>query len=144
MILASGLMETCLDTFGIDTYEVVAELDVKKLEHLKARHPLYERESLIVLAPYVTLESGTGCVHTAPGHGREDYETGLKYGLDIYSPVDDSGHFTEDVEFFADLEVVAANRSINDRLSDTGALLKEQEISHEYPQLGIHDTSLIF
>ena len=133
MILARGLMETCLDTFGIDTYEVVAELDVKKLEHLKAKHPLYERESLIVLAPYVTLESGTGCVHTAPGHGREDYETGLKYGLDIYSPVDDAGHFTEDVEFFAGLGVVEANRAINDKLAKTGALLKEQKISHEYP-----------
>jgi len=133
MVLARGLMETCLDTFGIDTYEVVAELDVRKLEHLKAKHPLYERESLIVLAPYVTLESGTGCVHTAPGHGREDYETGLQYGLDIYSPVDDAGHFTEDVEFFACLEVVEANRAINDKLAKTGALLKEQKISHEYP-----------
>jgi len=133
MVLARGLMETCLDTFGIDTYEVVAELDVRKLEHLKAKHPLYERESLIVLAPYVTLESGTGCVHTAPGHGREDYETGLQYGLDIYSPVDDAGHFTEDVEFFAGLEVVEANRAINDKLAKTGALLKEQKISHEYP-----------
>ncbi len=133
MILARGLMESCLDTFGIDTYEVLAELDVKRLENLKAKHPLYDRESLIVLAPYVTLESGTGCVHTAPGHGREDYETGLEYGLDIYSPVDDAGHFTEDVEFFAGLEVVAANRAINDRLAESGALLKEQEISHEYP-----------
>jgi isoleucyl-tRNA synthetase len=133
MILARGLMETCLDTFGIDTYEVAAELDVKKLEHLKAKHPLYERESLIVLAPYVTLESGTGCVHTAPGHGREDYETGLQYGLDIYSPVDDAGHFTEDVGFFAGLDVVEANRVVNNKLSDVGALLKEQEISHEYP-----------
>jgi isoleucyl-tRNA synthetase len=133
MILARGLMETCLDTFGIETYEVAVELDVKKLEHLKAKHPLHGRESLIVLAPYVTLESGTGCVHTAPGHGREDYETGLQYGLDIYSPVDDAGRFTEEVEFFAGLELVEANQVINDKLSDMGALLKEQEISHEYP-----------
>jgi len=133
MVMARGLMEICLDTFGIDTYEVVAELDTKKLEHLKAKHPLYERESLIVLAPYVTLESGTGCVHTAPGHGREDYETGLQYGLDIYSPVDDSGRFTEEVQYFAGLDVVEANRVINEKLSDVGLLLKEQEISHEYP-----------
>ncbi len=133
MVLARGLMEICLDTFGIDTYEVVVELDTKKLEHLKAKHPLYERESLIVLAPYVTLESGTGCVHTAPGHGREDYETGLQYGLDIYSPVDDAGRFTEEVQFFAGLDVVEANRVINEKLSDIGLLLKEQEISHEYP-----------
>ncbi|MBN1830473.1 MAG: isoleucine--tRNA ligase [Deltaproteobacteria bacterium] len=133
MVMARGLMEICLDTFGIDTYEVVTELDAKKLEHLRAKHPLYERESLIVLASYVTLESGTGCVHTAPGHGREDYETGLQYGLDIYSPVDDAGRFTEEVQFFAGLDVVAANRVINEKLSDVGLLLKEQEISHEYP-----------
>ena len=133
LVLARGLMEACMDVFGIDTYQVIAELDASKLEHLKAKHPLYERESLLVLAPYVTLESGTGCVHTAPGHGREDYETGLQYGLDIYSPVDDAGRFTEEVPFFAGLDVVEANRVINDKLSDVGALLKEQEISHEYP-----------
>ncbi len=133
MILAEGLAAICLDTFGIQDFKIIADLDAKRLEYLKARHPIYEKESLIVLAPYVTLESGTGCVHTAPGHGREDYETGLKYGLDIYSPVDDEGRFTEEVPFFGGLDVVEANQAINNKLADVGALLKEQEISHEYP-----------
>jgi isoleucyl-tRNA synthetase len=133
LILAQGLMAVCMDTFGIRDYRVIAELDPHRLEHLKAKHPLYERESLIVLAPYVTLDAGTGCVHTAPGHGREDYETGLQYKLDVYSPVDDEGRFTKDVAFFAGLQVFEANRTVNKKLKEVGALLKEQKLSHEYP-----------
>ncbi|PKN63159.1 MAG: isoleucine--tRNA ligase [Deltaproteobacteria bacterium HGW-Deltaproteobacteria-15] len=132
-ILAKGLVHVCMDVFGIRDYRIVREFEASELERLKAKHPLYERESLIVLAPYVTLEAGTGCVHTAPGHGREDYETGLAYGLDVYSPVDDSGRFTEDVLFFAGQEVFQANASVNKKLSEKGLLLKEQAISHEYP-----------
>jgi len=85
------------------------------------------------LAPYVTLEAGTGCVHTAPGHGREDYETGLQYDLDVYSPVDDAGRFTDDVEYFAGLGVFEANRAVNQKLSETGALLLEEDLPHDYP-----------
>jgi isoleucyl-tRNA synthetase len=133
LILAEGLMHICMDAFGIRSYAVIAELETSKLEKLVAKHPLYDRESVIVLAPYVTLEAGTGCVHTAPGHGREDYETGLQYNIDIYSPVDDAGRFTEDVEYFAGLHVFEANRAVNDKLDELGALLKEEEISHEYP-----------
>jgi len=133
MILAEGLMDICMDTFGIESYKVIAELEASKLENLKAKHPLYDRESLIVLAPYVTLDAGTGCVHTAPGHGREDYETGLEYNIDIYSPVDDAGRFTEEVGYFASLDVFEANRAVNDKLAEMGALLREEEISHEYP-----------
>ncbi len=133
MILAEGLLEVCMDTFGIDSYEVINRYKAADLENLEARHPLYDRPSVIVLAPYVTLEAGTGCVHTAPGHGREDYETGLQYNLDVYSPVDDSGCFTPEVAYFAGMEVFEANRAVNDKLTEVGALLKEQEIAHEYP-----------
>ncbi len=133
MILAKGLLEVCMDTFGIRSYDILEEFKAGDLENLEARHPLYHRASVIVLAPYVTLEAGTGCVHTAPGHGREDYETGVEYGIDTYSPVDDSGRFTSDVEYFAGLEVFAANRAVNDKLKEVGALLKEEEITHEYP-----------
>jgi isoleucyl-tRNA synthetase len=132
-ILAKGLVHACMENFGVRDFRIVAEFEPSDLERLKARHPLYDRESLIVLAPYVTLEAGTGCVHTAPGHGREDYETGLQYGLEVYSPVDDAGRFTEDVGFFAGQEVFEANRSVNQKLRETGHLLKEQSISHEYP-----------
>ena len=133
LILAKGLLEGCMDTFGIESYEVLAEFQASALESLEARHPLYDRPSVVVLATYVTLEAGSGCVHTAPGHGREDYETGLAYGLDVYSPVDDSGCFTDDVAFFKGLQVFEANRVVNDKLAEMGALLKEEEITHEYP-----------
>jgi isoleucyl-tRNA synthetase len=133
LILAEGLVDACMNTFGIDSYEVINRYKASALEGLEARHPLYDRKSVIVLAPYVTLEAGTGCVHTAPGHGREDYETGLQYNLEPYSPVDDAGRFTPDVEYFAGMEVFEANRAVNDKLKEAGALLKEQGISHEYP-----------
>jgi isoleucyl-tRNA synthetase len=133
MILAKGLLDVCMDTFDIESYEIIQEFKAADLENLEARHPLYDRPSVIVIAPYVTLEAGTGCVHTAPGHGREDYETGLEYGLDVYSPVDDSGRFTPDVKYFAGIEVFEANRPINDKLKELGALLKEENITHEYP-----------
>lgn len=133
IILAKGLLDECMNTFGIDSYKILQEFEAPALENLEAKHPLYDKKSLIVLARYVTLEAGTGCVHTAPGHGREDYETGLAYDLDVYSPVDDSGQFTSDVEYFAGMKVFDANRAINDKLNELGALLKEEEISHEYP-----------
>ncbi|MFP4086316.1 MAG: isoleucine--tRNA ligase [Desulfobacteraceae bacterium] len=133
MILAEGLVDSCMQKFGMEPYQVVKRLKAADLEHLQAKHPLYDRSSVIVLAPYVTLEAGTGCVHTAPGHGREDYETGLEYNLDVYSPVDGAGRFTPEVEFFAGMEVFAANRAVNDKLTQVGALLQEEEIVHEYP-----------
>ncbi|MBN2059742.1 MAG: isoleucine--tRNA ligase [Deltaproteobacteria bacterium] len=133
LILAEGLASICMDTFGIESYSFLEKIDPKKMEGYKAKHPLYSRESIIVLAPYVTLEAGTGCVHTAPGHGREDYDTGQKYGLDTYSPVDDSGYFTDDVDFFAGINVFKANELVNKKLHETGALIKEEWISHDYP-----------
>ena len=133
MILAEGLLDECMETFGIDTHKILKTFRAGDLENLEARHPIFDRPSVIVLAPYVTLESGTGCVHTAPGHGREDYETGLKYGLEVYSPVDDAGRFTLDVEHFSGMEVFEANRSVIDKLTELGALVKEQKITHEYP-----------
>ena len=84
LILAKELLDICMDTFGLQDYEILTEFNAPDLENLEAKHPLYERPSVIVMAPYVTLEAGTGCVHTAPGHGREDYETGLEYNLEAY------------------------------------------------------------
>ncbi len=79
------------------------------------------------------MEAGTGCVHTAPGHGREDYEVGLQYGLDVYSPVDNKGCFTEDVEYFNGEFVFDANKNINARLDEIGALVREETFEHSYP-----------
>ncbi len=133
LILAEGLLYVCMDSFGIKDFSVLANFKGKDLENLEAKHPLYDRPSVLVLAPYVTLDAGTGCVHTAPGHGREDYETGLEYNLDAYSPVDDEGKFTDDVEFFAGLQVFEANKVVNNKLEELGVLVKQEDITHEYP-----------
>lgn len=132
-ILASELVEACMQTFGIETYRVLAEFRAADIEGKHCRHPLYDRESVIILGDHVTLEAGTGCVHTAPGHGREDYDVGLEYGLDAYSPVNDGGVFTDDVAFFAGQFVFKANGNINAKLDEVGALLAEEKIVHPYP-----------
>lgn len=132
-ILAEGLLESCMKAFGIQDYKVVKAFKAADLKGLKCRHPFLERDSVLVLGNHVTLEAGTGCVHTAPGHGREDYDMALEYGLDVYSPVDDNGRFTEDVDFFAGQYVFDANKAVNAKLQEVGNLILEQEISHSYP-----------
>lgn len=133
LILAKELVDSCMQTFQIESYSIVADIKASALEHKRAIHPLYDRDSLIILAPHVTLEAGTGCVHTAPGHGREDHEVGLEYGLDVYSPVDDQGRFTSEVDFFSGQFVFDANKNINAKLKETGHLLAEESIAHSYP-----------
>jgi isoleucyl-tRNA synthetase len=135
LILAKDLLDYGLDAFGYrnEPHEILAEFPGALLEGLRCRHPLVERESQLILAPFVTLEAGTGCVHIAPGHGQEDYEIGMKYGLDNYAPVDDDGRFTRDVAEFAGQFVFAANPAINAALKARGALLGEVEIQHTYP-----------
>ncbi len=133
LIIAKDLVDACMLTFGIGTYRILAEIGAERLERKTCRHPLYERDSLIILGNHVTLEAGTGCVHTAPGHGREDYEVGLQYGLEVYSPVDDRGRFTEDVEFFKGQFVFDANKAINAKLKEHGALIVEANFEHSYP-----------
>jgi isoleucyl-tRNA synthetase len=133
LILAEALVDGCMAVFNIDTYRTVGTLQAGQLEKRRCRHPLYDRESIIVLGTHVTLDAGTGCVHTAPGHGREDYEVGLAYGLDAYSPVDDSGCFTDNVEQFAGQFVFKANAQIIAALQERGALLAQETITHSYP-----------
>jgi isoleucyl-tRNA synthetase len=132
-ILAKDLMGACMAAFGRPAAAVLARLDPKRLEHKICRHPLYDRNSVIVLGTHVTLEAGTGCVHTAPGHGREDHEVGLAYGLEVYSPVDDRGRFTPEVEFFSGQFVFDANPQISAKLRETGALVQAGKIEHAYP-----------
>jgi isoleucyl-tRNA synthetase len=103
------------------------------LEQLVFRHPLYNRDSLGVLGDYVTLEQGTGAVHTAPGHGSDDFHTGVKYGLDIYAPVDAGGHFLDTVELFGGQRVFDANPRIEDALAARGRLWHRENFDHTYP-----------
>jgi len=132
-LVAKRLVPIIAEMLGVADPKVLVTIPGKDLDRLKARHPWIDRESLFVLAEYVTLDDGTGCVHTAPGHGQEDFLTGLAYGLDIYTPVDDEGRFTPDVAKYAGMNVFKANRVINDDMRRDGTLLKEGEIIHSYP-----------
>ncbi len=132
-IMARDLVEACMKRFSIPDYTILAEIDPKQLEHQHCLHPFYNRDSLIVLAGHVTLEAGTGCVHTAPGHGREDFETGVAYGLDAYSPVDDNGCFTDEVELFAGKFVFKADAEIIEKLRANGSLVHSERMTHSYP-----------
>jgi isoleucyl-tRNA synthetase len=132
-VVAEGLADRFTAEAGLSGSTRIATFGSSHLERLRCRHPFADHDSILVLAGYVTLEAGTGCVHTAPGHGREDYETGLKYGLPIYAPLDDDGRFTADVPFFAGKQVFEANPLVNAKLAEVGALLREGRLSHSYP-----------
>ncbi|MBN2255904.1 MAG: isoleucine--tRNA ligase, partial [Deltaproteobacteria bacterium] len=146
LIIAKELLDYCMDAFGYkdEPYEILEEFKGSVVEGLKCRHPFIDRESVLILAPFVTLEAGTGTVHIAPGHGQEDYEIGLEYGLDVYAPVDDDGNFTRDVDFFAGQFVFDANEPVNEKLKEVGALLGVVDIEHQYPHCWRCKNPIIF
>jgi isoleucyl-tRNA synthetase len=134
LIVAADLVERLSATLETPL-SVKATVKGKDLEHSTYRHPLYDRESPIVIGgDYVTTESGTGLVHTAPGHGQEDYIVGQRYGLPILAPVDDNGNFTPEAGQFAGLNVLGdGNQAVIDALTIAGSLLKEEPYVHKYP-----------
>ncbi len=132
VIVAKDLLPALSENWETEL-KVVGECFGKDLENLVSRHPFIDRDSKVILGEHVTLEQGTGCVHTAPGHGQDDYIVGKKYGLEVYNPVDDGGIFKEDVEFFAGQFVTKANPEIVKKLEEDGFLIKHQEIKHSYP-----------
>ena len=133
LVMAEGLYDRVMAALDIRDFKVVKTFQADQFEKRACRHPLYDRDSLLVLGDYVTLEAGTGCVHTAPGHGQDDYLTGLRYDLEIYNPVDDHGCYREDLEFFGGARVPDVNARVTAKLAEVGALLKEGKISHSYP-----------
>jgi len=134
IIVARDLLETVMQVTGAGDYTVLGEpFKGKTMEGARCRHPFIERESVVILGEHVTLEQGTGCVHTAPGHGQEDYEMGLRYGLDIFTPVDDLGRYNEGFEKMAGTKVFAANPLIIQIMQENGSLVYSEEISHSYP-----------
>ena len=133
LIMAKELVSAVMEEFGLENYRIVTTFAATKLENRICRHPFMDRDSLMVLADYVTLEAGTGCVHTAPGHGADDYLTGLRYDLDILSPVDDTGVFTRDAGVYEGKSIPAVNGDICDDLSASGDLLYQDRINHSYP-----------
>jgi len=133
-VVAEALAEQAMRETGLTPYEKAAEAEGSVFEGLRARHPLYDRFSTLVLANYVTLDQGTGCVHTAPGHGLEDYQTAVRYGLPIISPLDDQGRFTEEAgSALAGKVCDQANDVVVHMLSDAGVLLSSGSIVHSYP-----------
>lgn len=133
VIVARDLADAVSAQVGKPFGSPLATFEGRALERLVFRHPLYERDSLGVLGDYVTLEAGTGAVHTAPGHGADDYHTGGRYGLEILAPLDAGGHFLESVELFAGLQVFEANPKIADALAARGRLWHREEYEHSYP-----------
>ncbi len=133
LLVAADLVSRLAETLGT-SLSVKATLPGKILEHSTYQHPLFERHGPLVMGDYVTTDSGTGLVHTAPGHGQEDYVVGQHYGLPILSPVDGNGRFTEEAGPFAGLRVLdEGNEAVIQALQQAGALLKEEPYAHKYP-----------
>jgi isoleucyl-tRNA synthetase len=132
-ILAEELVESCFKDFEIDNFHVLSTFSAAGLEGKKCRHPFMDRDSLMVMADYVTADSGTGCVHTAPGHGADDYLTGLRYGLDVLSPVDEQGQYTAEAGKYEGQQVPGVNREIIKDMKSDGVLVREEDIEHSYP-----------
>ncbi len=143
-LLAQELLPSCAKVIGWEHYNELGTATGQELEGLTTHHPFYDRPSPLILGDHVTLEAGTGCVHTAPGHGREDYEAGLRYKLDIYSPLDDAGCFLPSVPFFAGDNVFEANPKVIAKLQEVGNLLAHEKITHSYPHCWRCKKPLIF
>src|SRR5215475_13560027 len=143
-IVASGLLEQVAEKLGLGEPEVVATISGEKFDRLKARHAFINRDSLLMLGDHVTLEAGTGAVHTAPGHGYDDYVIGKQYGLEIYNPVDNRGIFMKDVEHFAGQQVFKANPKIVELMREKGVLLLEEKYEHQYPHCWRSHEPVIF
>jgi len=143
-ILAADLAESVLERVGARDVEMLGTARGHDLEGRTYRHCILDLTCPFVLAGYVSLEDGTGCVHTAPGHGQEDYVTGVKYGLEIASPVDEKGVFTEAAGRFAGRHIDEAQADIVAFLRESGALLKDEEFRHSYPHCWRCDRPVIF
>ncbi len=132
-VLATELVENTMKAAGITAYEAVAKYQGKQLEGILCRHPFLDRDSVVILGDHVTLEAGTGCVHTAPGHGAEDFIVCQKYKIPTIVPVDSKGYLTKEAGPFAGLYYNKSNPLIIERLTQDGRLLASEKIAHQYP-----------
>ncbi|WP_158737636.1 isoleucine--tRNA ligase [Alteribacillus sp. YIM 98480] len=132
-VVAEKLIEQLQTEFEWENSTVLKTVQGRELEHIMTSHPIYGRDSLVILGDHVTLDAGTGCVHTAPGHGEDDYVVGQQYGLETLCPVDDKGYFTKEAPGFEGLFYDEANKPITQKLEELGALLKLTFITHSYP-----------
>ena len=132
-IVAEALAENTMSQAGITEYEIVKKMAGNEFEYMTARHPFIDRSSVVVNAEYVTMDSGTGCVHTAPGFGADDYVTCRRYNIDIIVPVDDRGYQTAEAGKFAGMHYLESNKAILEDMKESGALFASEEFTHSYP-----------
>ncbi|WP_319205138.1 isoleucine--tRNA ligase [uncultured Ilyobacter sp.] len=144
LILAKGLSEKAFSDMGIENVELIKEFTGDELERTTYRHPFLDRTGIVILGEHVTMEAGTGCVHTAPGHGQDDYVVGTRYGLPVISPINNKGHLTEEAGKFAGMFYKKANKEIAAHMEETGHLLMLKEIEHSYPHDWRSKTPVIF
>jgi len=144
LLLAEALHEDALRRYEAEDYSIIGHCKGAALENQLLQHPFYQRQVPVILGDHVTTEAGTGAVHTAPGHGQDDYIVGTKYGLEVYNPVGSNGVFLPDTELFAGLHVNKANEDILKVLEEKGALLKHRKLKHSYPHCWRHKTPIIF
>ncbi len=143
-VVLKALSERVREAIGADEWTPVRELLGASFEGSRFRHPIFERDSLAVLADYVTTEDGTGVVHTAPGHGRDDFYTGMKYGLPILCPVDERGVLTEEAGEFAGISYRDCDTAVVNRLQEVGNLLAAADYTHSYPHAERDGKPVIF
>ena len=144
LVLAAGLVDALVARAGLGAHSVLARVKGAALEGLALRHPFYERRVPVILAEHVTLDAGTGAVHTAPGHGLDDYVVGQRYGLLVDNPVGGDGRFLPATPLFAGLQVFEANARIIEVLAAAGRLLSHAPYRHSYPHCWRHRTPVIF
>ena len=132
LVVAEGLKDAFMAATGVQG-NVIATFRADILYRKRCKHPFYDRDSIVLLGEHVTLDAGTGCVHTAPGHGQEDYELALVEGLDIYNPVDNRGRYIQSLEFFGGMFVFDANAAVMEKLREVGALVGQGSVEHSYP-----------
>ena len=144
LILGKDLAEQAFSSMEIENYELIKEFVGRDIERTTYQHPFLDRTGLVILGTHVTADAGTGCVHTAPGHGQDDYVVGTRYGLPVISPINHKGVLTEDAGQFAGLFYAKANKEICAYLEGTGDLLKLKMIEHSYPHDWRSKTPVIF
>jgi isoleucyl-tRNA synthetase len=144
MVLASELAGAVTKSIGVENWSLIAMVKGAALEHLWLRHPFYDREVPVILGDHVNLDAGTGAVHTAPGHGLDDYNVGRRYGLEVDNPVGGDGRFLPSTPLFAGEQVFDANAHVIKVLYDNGRLLKDEPYHHSYPHCWRHKTPVIF
>ena len=132
-VVASGLLDKVAEEIGWDNYKVVQTVKGADMEYMKAKHPIYDKESLVIEGFHVTLDDGTGLVHTAPGFGEDDFNVGQKYNLPIFSPVDAHGCYTNEVPELKGMFYQDVDKLMIQKLKDAGALLKLKVFTHSYP-----------